>query len=136
MAIYNYVCLDCQKAATKIKGSDLTVEEMFEVIFETSHSMQPTPKERKEASECPRCKGHNTEITLLGVDIAASYVRGNGYLDKAGCHRDMNLHKLVNDDPYAEYRVPGEVEDMKKRLQKSGQHNPKPTYFINQDKKK
>ncbi len=39
-------------------------------------------------------------------------------------------HKLVTDDPYAGMRVPGEVDDLKVRLPRGGQHNPKPIYSL------
>ena len=129
MAYYNYVCLDCKAKAEKIKGSPLTDDEMFEVIFETTHSMAPKPAELHEARECPRCNKHNTERTYLGHTISAVYIRGNGYLDKPGCHRDMNLHKLEVDDPYKEYREVGEVDDLKIRLKKSGQRKTNTKYF-------
>src|SRR6516164_7841937 len=106
MALYNYICLGCQQRAEGIKGSPLSDDELWEVIFETSHPMEPSPEELHHAMECPRCSGHNAERTMRGVQIAACYIRGSGYLDRVGCHRDMHLHKLKTDDPYAEHRVP------------------------------
>jgi len=137
MAEYNYVCLDCEKAATDEKRSELTIEEMCaKVVFATSHTMEPTPEQLKEATECPRCNGHNTQKTPIGVHPGAVYVRGYGWMDRAGCHRDMDMCKLQTDDPYGEHRVPGEVEDIKTRLKKSGQHDPNPQYFIGEGTKK
>ncbi len=128
MPDYNYVCLDCKTAAEAIKGSVLVGDEEFEVIFETSHRMEPTPAELAEARICPRCQGSNTEMTFKGANVIC-YVRGDGYLDKVGCHRAMNIHTLENADPYADMREPGEAADLKSRLQKAGTHNPKPQYF-------
>ena len=130
MATYNYLCSDCQKAAEQVKGSPLTDEELFEVIFETTHAMEPKKKELAEARICPRCSGSNTEKTMLGVTTGPCYIRGNGYLDRSGCRRDMNLYHLQNDDPYSEYRQIGEAEDLAIRIKKDGQHKPNQTIFV------
>jgi hypothetical protein len=129
MPTYHYLCLDCQKQAESVKGSELIGTEMWEVVFETSHRMEPTKKELRQARECPRCGGYNTEQTMFGVDIAVAYIRGNGYLDQVGRRRDMHLHKLKTEDPYAEHRTPGEVDDLEVRLKRAGQHNPNTRYF-------
>lgn len=129
MPLYNYICNDCRSEAEKVKGSELLVSELGEVIFETSHRMEPSDAELAEARICPRCNGSNTEKTHVGCNVIC-YVRGNGYLDRAGCHRDMNLHTLENGDPYAEMREPGEVDDLKQRIKKAGQHNPNAKHFV------
>lgn len=49
-----------------------------------------------------------------------SYTKGNGYMDKAGCHRDMNLYKLTKEDPYAHMRQPGEADDLAQKLRNAG----------------
>lgn len=137
MPLYNYVCKDCENKAKIAKnGEELTAEEFVGVIFETSHRIEPTPEELAEARVCPRCEGSNTEMTVFGIDVLG-YIRGNGYLDRAGCRRDMNLHKLTaidpdtgqTTDPYAEYREPGEVDDLKVRLKRAGQHDPNTSHF-------
>lgn len=128
MPLYNYLCNDCEQRAVAIKGSSLTHDELLEVIFETSHMMNPTKQELTAARVCPRCNGQNTIKTMLGTNVVC-YVRGNGYLDKVGCHRDMNLHKLMTDDPYVGMREPGEVDDLANKLRKSGQHNPHTQHF-------
>lgn len=129
MPRYNYMCCDCEREVENLKGSALTHDELLDVIFETSHQMSPTVDELAEAKICPRCQGSNTEKTLIGTSQIC-YVKGNGYLDKAGCKRDMNLLKLQREDPYAEYREPGEVDDLTNRLRKGGQHDPKPIHFL------
>jgi hypothetical protein len=137
MPRYNYVCNSCRRQAEEIKGSPLDETELWEVVFETSHAMEPTDKELAYARECPRCEGVDTAKTYLGLQIHG-WVRGYGYLDRAGCHRDMNLHKLTgtdedtgrSTDPYAEMRTPGEVDDLKAKLQRGGRHDPKPVRFL------
>lgn len=129
MATYVYECQDCLAKATD-GGRELTKDEYeAEALFETTHPMEPTDEELHEATKCPRCEGNNCMKVFYGSNITC-YVRGNGYLDKAGCHRDMNMHKLETDDPYAEYREPGEVDDIKSRLKRAGQHDPKSKHYV------
>ena len=114
-------------------GLDISYElppDVYEerALFETSHAMNPTDEELYEAIECPRCAGHNCEKTHYGSNIH-SYIKGYGWLDKAGAKRDMNRYKLTNEDPYGIYRVPGEVDHIKKTLEKEGQHDPKTKHF-------
>lgn len=137
MPIYDYECHDCLKKLIKAKGTAISVTDFEDsVVFETSHMMNPTPEELKEATECPRCGGHNCEKYIGNINIT-TFVRGNGFLDKAGAHRDMNLFHLTNDDPYAEYRVAGEVDELKTNLKKGGKHNPKTKYYqVKSEKKK
>lgn len=128
MPNYNYLCLDCEAKAVAKKGSELTVEEFGDVIFETCHKMNPAAKELAEARTCPRCHGKNTEKTSMEV-ATIFFVRGRGFEDKKGLNRDMNAYKLKKDDPYGEYRVPGEVADIEARLKKEGQKDYKKTTF-------
>ena len=146
MANYNYECNTCKKKAHR-KHKDLLREdaqgekqlpiELYEelVLFETSHPMQPTEKELYEATECPRCGGHDCTKTLHGAQIHG-YVRGYGWLDREGAKRDMNRYKLANDDPYAQYRVEGEVDHIDSQLKKEGQHDPKRKHYLAGDGKK
>jgi len=129
MPYYHYACDDCKTVAVKKLKRDLTSEEYdVKVLFETSHAMKPSDKELKEAKTCPRCSGCNCERSYKYSEITG-YVRGNGYLDKQGVKRDMNLHHLTQNDPYAEYRQPGEVEDMKTKLVRGGRHNPNRRHY-------
>jgi hypothetical protein len=140
MPRYNYECLKCKKKAYKDHKEELVEDnsgdlqlpvELYEtlVIFETSHSIQPTDKELIEAKECPRCGGTDCERTLYGTETH-SYIRGYGFLDKAGAKRDMNRFKLHNDDPYKDYRVAGEVDHIDSQLKKGGKHDPNTKYFV------
>jgi len=129
MPHYDYACLDCEKLASNKLERELTPNEYDElVLFETSHSMSPTASELIEAKTCPRCGGINCERSFKNCNISA-YVKGNGYLDKSGAKRDMNVFHLTQDDPYAEYRQSGEVDDMKAKLKRGGQHDPKTKHF-------
>lgn len=135
MPNYNYECLDCLDAALKnhdqevAKHGHLPLDILeSEVLYETSHSMKPTDDELYEACECPRCGSHRAERTFHGSQIVG-YTRGYGFLDKAGCHRDMNRYRLEQDDPYSQYRQPGEVDHIKDNLNKGGKHNPRTKYF-------
>lgn len=129
MPFYDYECKDCQSKAESIKGSKLTIEEMSEVMFETSHAMVPKPEELAEATKCPRCGSNNTIRSLLALNTIV-YARGSGWLDKSGYTRDRNLHKITTDDPYAEYRTTGEVDHIANEIKKSGQFNPKTEYYV------
>jgi len=132
MPRYNYICEDCEDKAIAEFGENITTEQFEElVLFETSHAMEPTKKELKEAKECPRCGGTNCRITVFGTDIC-SYIKGYGWRDRDGARRDMHRYHLTNSDPYAKYRVPGEVDDMKKKLEKAGQA--KKQHFVQNSK--
>lgn len=143
MPTYDYVCLDCKADAEKVKGAPLSAEEMWEVTFETWHPFDPKPKELAKATKCPRCGRHEHAERQLACGTATCYVRGNGYMDRAGTNRAMNLHKLEtvdpdtgeSNDPYHEMREPGEVDDLKVRLKKGGQHKPNTTTLVMGDNK-
>lgn len=135
MPRYNYECIDClERVRSKYAGDlaesgDIPIDVLErEVLYETSHSMDPTDEELHASCECPRCGSHNAVRSFHGSEIR-SYIRGYGYLDKAGCKRDMNKHALENNDPYSQYRGPGEVEHIKSQLDKGGKHNPNTKYF-------
>ena len=129
MPRYDYECLDCHEQALSRYKRPLTSDEYDElVLFETSHSAYPTDSGLIEATTCPRCGGTNCTKSFVNTNVIG-YIRGNGYLDKAGTRRDMNLYHLMHDDPYSEYRVPGEVDELKAKLKRAGQHDPKRKYF-------
>jgi DNA-directed RNA polymerase subunit RPC12/RpoP len=144
MANYNYECLNCKKKAFKAHADKITVDgsgskhlpdDLYEelVLFETSHPMQPTEEELHAATECPRCGSRRCEKTLYGASIHG-YTKGYGWLDKKGIKRDMNRHKLANDDPYAQYREDGEVEHIDHNLKKEGQYDSKAKHYVGSGK--
>lgn len=83
------------------------------IIFEVEHGMSEEPE-----ILCPKCK-HKCEKAFL-EQSNISWTRGYGWLDKRGRKRDMNLHKLENNDPYGHMRESGEAEDLAKRLRNGG----------------
>lgn len=132
MPNYYYICEKCAKKAAKIKGSQLTQDdEMEHAVFETKHSMFPSESELAETTICPRCNSNKTKKIFHNMEVSG-YVRGNGYLDKAGCHRDMNLFKLTEKDPdtgesldpYHHMRQPGETDELKSKLKQGDKPKP------------
>lgn len=126
MPLYVYCCRKCEAKIDKAVSP-----EEFEALalFETSHAMEPTDKELREAKKCPRCGSTDAYKSYEHHNVIA-YIRGNGFLDKAGATRDRNVYTLENSDPYAEYRVPGEKEHIKSQLKKAGQHDPKTQHHV------
>lgn len=87
-------------------------------VFEVNRGMK-----QKTKFKCNECGSLDTY--QLFTSIPVTYIRGNGYLDKPGRQRDMNLHKLVNDDPYVGMREKGEADDLAHRLRAGGKRNKK-----------
>ena len=118
---------DCENVVLKEQctitddNGDINFDET-PVIIEVIHSMTDDP-----IINCPVCK-HPCQ-KLISLD-STFYFRGNGYLDKAGCKRDMNLHKLMTDDPYASMRQSGEKEYLMDKCRKAGKFNPKTKYYL------
>lgn len=102
---YDYRCSDCES------------------VFETSHAMDKKPRVK-----CPECGSLKTEVAFLTTPT--SYIKGNGYLDVKGRRRDMNLYKLVNDDPYKGMRQPGEAADLAENLRRGGKRKKNPKHFV------
>jgi hypothetical protein len=125
MPNYLYICHACEKKATEEKGESLTHDEELEVIFETYYSINAPSDVVGEATICPRCDGRDT-AQAFNHNSYSGYVRGDGYLDKAGVKRDMNVYTLQNDDPYASMREPGEVDHKIAQFKKAGTHAGKP----------
>jgi putative FmdB family regulatory protein len=103
MPIYDYKCGKCS-----------TEKRAF--IFEAQRGMT-----EKIKIKCPKCGSVDTEQHFGMVPM---------FYVKKGRRRDMNLHKLQNDDPYAKYRVPGEKDDLVHRLKKGGKRDPKRQHFM------
>ena len=132
MPIYNYICLSCESAfkkAHKREPDQDNEDEMALVVYGTKHPMNPTPEDLKEALVCPRCQSGKAVRTFYGSNIVC-YTKWRGWKDKSGVKRDIDMHRLANnEDPYAQYRVPGEVEHLKKKIKNSGKRNPKTRYY-------
>jgi len=136
MARYNYACGTCtlQDALDKdLEGpfyiSDIEKKpDKLRLIWEEKHGMMEDPE-----ISCPIC-GTLCKKTMAGT-WNHSLGCGDGYLDSSGTHRVMNLHKLMNDDPYGHMRQPGEKEDLAQKLRNGGKHgydrhgNRKTKYF-------
>ena len=106
---YDYVCNSCS-------------DDNNMLCFEVSHGMNKKPKVR-----CPKCNDINTEKVFLAIPVV--YTKGYGWLDVRGRRVDMNLWKLQNDDPYGQYRQPGEKADLIGNLKKKGKHQKNPKTF-------
>lgn len=130
MPIYIYCCNKCEAKIDR-KVTDEEYEEL--ALFETSHAMEPTPEELKNAKKCPRCGGVACCKSYAHHNVIG-YIRGNGFLDKNGVTRDRNIYTLDNNDPYPEYRQTGEVEHIRSQLKAKGQHDPKTQHFVINDK--
>ena len=125
MPNYDYACNNCEAKLKKKLGRDITDEEYQDlVLFETSHSINPSEEELQAATQCPRCDKNDCRKSMMNANIT-SYIRGNGYLDVAGAKRDMNKYHLLQDDPYKEYRQPGEVDELKSKLERAGKKDNK-----------
>lgn len=133
MPTYVYKCLPCfEKFKAAVESGDIEqTDDSYEsnVLYETSHFMNPTPQQLREACICPRCKSTEAEKTLYGQNFT-TFVRGYGWLDRNGVHRDMHTHTLLNNDPYKQYRQAGEVDHLKDTLAKKGKKDSKPMHFV------
>jgi len=99
----------------KEKDLVLMIAKGGDLIWEVKHSIHKDPK-----VVCPLC-GAKAERTLMGTPVPIAYIRGDGYLDRKGCRRDMDLYKLnQNQDPYGYMRQPGEVDHLKDKLRRGG----------------
>lgn len=129
---YDYMCTKrCtnqealgKKIINLAEGAEPPEEVLQDIyIWEESHGMTESPDIR-----CPICQ-EKAEKNFRNTSFHY-FTKGDCYLDKAGCRRDMNLYKMTNGgDPYASMRQPGEADDLKDRLRKGGKFNPKTKYF-------
>jgi predicted nucleic acid-binding Zn ribbon protein len=118
MPTYHYACsegctLDDVKAAKDtftFEGTIIAVKSGT-LIWEVKHGMTEMPK-----IKCPLCS-KKADRTMEGVGAPIWYIKGNCYLNKDDCRKQMDLHKLeTGQDPYAHMRQPGEVDHIKKKL--------------------
>lgn len=96
-------------------------------IFEVSYS-QNFDKATKTFGpdpviSCPICNKVSFH-TMAGTQVYG-YTKGEGFLDKAGVRREMNLHTLKTNDPYAYLRPEGDKEEMIKKIEKNGRREMK-----------
>lgn len=106
---------------SKIDGLTLTVKKEAKkisaepLVWEESHGMGEDP-----IIKCPVC-GEKAAKSLM-FSNTSWHIRGNWALDKAGCQREMHIHKLNNpkDNPYEAHYEKGEKDEIKTRLLKAG----------------
>jgi len=126
---YIYICLDCEQKAIQAGIGEKTESYPELVLYETSHPMVPSDQELLDAVVCPRCGSTKGEKSFHDYNIQC-YIRGNGFLDRAGTRRDMDIHTITKNDPFAEHRVSGEVDQVVSDMRKADKHNPKPIHFV------
>ena len=134
MPRYNYICKDCLAHLDKKLGRQSTDEEQIPLLFETFHPIFPTVKEALAATQCPICDGHNTQITLLETTQTIRCRGGDwGEFRKknaAALQRDMALHQLQNNDPYAYMRTASDKADLTDKLRDGSKKKTKKQYFL------
>ena len=82
------------------------------LVWLESHGMNDTPE-----IKCPGCGGKAVRSTH-GLTPPRGHIRGQCYLNRADQRRQMDLRTLESgNDPYAHMREPGEIDDLKSRLQ-------------------
>ena len=86
--------------------------ESCDYIWEVFHTMSEEPE-----LECPECS--DSDVVKL-ISRVSARVKGYGWLDVEGRQRDMHLHKLQNDDPYAHIRPEGDKEVTANKLRNAG----------------
>lgn len=79
--------------------------------------------ETKEV-KCPAC---GTDAKRI-IGRSTFFFPGNCFLNKADCRRQMNLHKLMNDDPYGHMRPEGDKEALIKKIKLGDKAPPKNFY--------
>jgi putative FmdB family regulatory protein len=97
---YDYACEKCS-----------TKKQRF--VFEIVHGMNERP-----IIKCPKCGS----VAYRMISPAIFYVKGNGYLDRAGVRRDQNLHTLIYNDPYKHMRQRGEKDELICQLRRAGKY--------------
>jgi hypothetical protein len=109
----HYICLDCVEQAASMPVCDMSVALFNDLRAELAFVGD-------KPDECPDCGGDRIR-KVFGLET--SYVRGYGYIDKAGTKRDMDLHAMsTGKDPYKEHRKMGESREVITKLQKDREH--------------
>jgi hypothetical protein len=118
VAFYNYQC--SAKSPCKVKQLTRGIKKSLVIekhkggvlIWTIQHGMNETP-----TIKCPVCS-KNAVKTLYGANLT-TWVRGNCYLNRKDCKRQMDLRLLEsNNDPYKSSRQSGEVDELKNTLRK------------------
>lgn len=123
MPTYHYKCNgDCKSDSPVPDGTAIVITKSGSLIWEVRHGMTETPE-----IKCPSCSGVASR-TLEGIGFPIHFIKGNCYLNREECRRQMDIHKLESgDDPYGHMRQPGEVDQIKQDLKN---HNkPKRKYL-------
>ena len=129
MPTYNYACdKGCMANELPDMTEELKKSKTFvwvkseRLVWEEKHKMLEDPE-----IKCPAC-GKKASKTMEGVGAPIFWTRGNCYLNKDDCRRQMDLHKMeTGQDPYAGMRQPGEADHIKKKLKNWNKSKPK--YF-------
>jgi hypothetical protein len=101
--------------------TELTIPQWEELVGKMAFQVERSIKDRSPVS-CPCCGGTDTNKVH---QLATTYVRGYGYVDKTGMKNASNLHTMVSGaDPYAEHRKPGDARDLAGRLRKKTVYDP------------
>jgi len=114
--LYNYECT--KSCLVKNVPKDIKKNLLIEphpdglLIWTVQHGINEDPK-----LTCPLCNSE-ARRSWYGIKLQ-TFVRGNCYLNKDDCRRQMDLRLLeAGQDPYKHMRQPGEVDDLKSKLKK------------------
>lgn len=147
MPIYRYVC--AKDKSERCKLSDLP-EDFFEgdgelahrIDFEDDRLIEWTEDgtidlerstiaqlvlhgmDEKPEVKCPACGGEAKRI----IGRTTFFFPGNCFLNKTDCKRQMMLHKLRTNDPYAHMRPEGDKEELIKKI-KRGDKEPSKNFY-------
>jgi len=133
MPRYTYFCKCCAIQVAEKLGRDLTDEEFEACLFETRHAMFPSDEELAEAAKCPDCDGADVQ-KIIDCSGQSTFIRGHDWEqfkkdNKTAMRRDMALHQLETDDPYAHMRKGDDKAELADKLKSSATAKPKPQYF-------
>lgn len=123
--LYNYYCEEKECTIgkymdSKADGYTIVVKKGYKklrdelLIWEAEHGMGETP-----TVLCPVCKGKANKN--YAFNNTTFYFRGQWALDRSGCQREMDLHKLEGGhNQYEEWYQPGEKDEIRSKLKKDG----------------
>lgn len=126
MPFYDYICEDCIDCACKELGvDDLNEDQESALIFETRYGFDADEDEICRTTECPFCESHKTKKIVCTSSAPYIRIRGHNWEEfrrknQKAISRDMAVHQLESEDPYASMRQPGEADQLKHDLQTGG----------------